>query len=253
MPNETGVAPTRRRLAVLIDGDNAQPSLIDPMLEESSRHGVPTVRRVYGDWTSQRMEGWKKVMHVHAVQPIQQFRYVAGKNSTDAAMIIDAMDVLYARNVDGFVLISSDSDYTRLATRLREAGMFVMGIGEKKTPAPLVKACELFVYTENLAAAQRQRRGRRAERPAARAPEEPASEDDLEDLLGRAFDLVEEEDGWTHLGRMGEALLKIDPGFDPRTYGSTRLLDLIQRSKDLFDIRQDKAGGRSQVYVRRRD
>lgn len=239
----------RRRLAVLIDGDNAQPKLLDAVLEEAAKHGMPTVRRIYGDWTSQKMEGWKKIMHVHAVTPMQQFRYIAGKNSTDAAMIIDAMDLLYSENVEGFVLVSSDSDYTRLATRLREAGKFVMGIGEKKTPAPLVKACQIFVYTENLGdgagetgAPQRQRQPRRAA--------SKTEEKQLTDLLRRAFDLVEEEDGWTHLGRMGEALMQLDPGFDPRTYGAKKLFDLIREQKDLFEVRHEKAGGRSQVYIR---
>ena len=139
-----------RRLAVLIDGDNAQPSLIKKILSEASKYGTVTVKRNYGDWTTTNMNGWKDTLNTYAVQPIQQFRYTIGKNATDSAMIIDAMDLLYSGTVDAFCLVSSDSDYTRLATRIREKGFFVMGIGQKKTPRPFVNACDVFVYTENL-------------------------------------------------------------------------------------------------------
>src|SRR5919206_3106561 len=140
----------REKIAILIDGDNAQSSLLPQMLVEAGRHGQVTVRRIYGDWTTSNMNSWKETLNFHAFQPIQQFRYTVGKNATDSAMIIDAMDLLHSGVVDGFCLVSSDSDYTRLATRIREAGVFVMGIGEKKTPKPFVNACDVFVYTENL-------------------------------------------------------------------------------------------------------
>src|ERR671918_2244867 len=140
----------RRKIAILIDGDNAQSSLLPQMLVETGRHGQVTVRRIYGDWTTINMNSWKEILNYHAFQPIQQFRYTIGKNATDSAMIIDAMDILHLGVVDGFCLVSSDSDYTRLATRIRETGIFVMGIGEKKTPKAFVNACDLFVYTENL-------------------------------------------------------------------------------------------------------
>src|SRR5512135_1906348 len=142
----------RQKIAVLIDGDNAQSSLLPQMLVEAGRHGQVTVRRIYGDWTTNNMNSWKETLNYHAFQPIQQFRYTIGKNATDSAMIIDAMDLLHSGVVDGFCLVSSDSDYTRLATRIRETGIFVMGIGEKKTPKAFVNACDLFVYTENLVA-----------------------------------------------------------------------------------------------------
>src|SRR5512142_2686244 len=149
MANEN--TPTRRqKIAVLLDGENAQSSLLPQMLVEAGRHGQVTVRRIYGDWTTNSMNSWKETLNFHAFQPIQQFRYTVGKNATDSAMIIDAMDILHSGVVDGFCLVSSDSDYTRLATRIRETGIFVMGIGEKKTPKAFVNACDLFVYTENL-------------------------------------------------------------------------------------------------------
>src|SRR6266540_75270 len=140
----------RQKIAILIDGDNAQSSLLPQMLVEAGRHGQVTVRRIYGDWTTNSMNSWKETLNYHAFQPIQQFRYTVGKNATDSAMIIDAMDIMHSGVVDGFCLVSSDSDYTRLATRIRETGIFVMGIGEKKTPKAFVNACDLFVYTENL-------------------------------------------------------------------------------------------------------
>src|SRR5512134_2541187 len=149
MANET-LTNGRQKIAVLIDGDNAQSSLLPQMLVEAGRHGQVTVRRIYGDWTTNNMNSWKDVLNYHAFQPIQQFRYTVGKNATDSAMIIDAMDILHSRVVEGFCLVSSDSDYTRLATRIRETGIFVMGIGEKKTPKAFINACDLFVYTENL-------------------------------------------------------------------------------------------------------
>ena len=150
MADENLTSLSRNKIAMLIDGDNAQSSLLPQMLVEAGRHGQVTVRRIYGDWTTANMNSWKETLNYHAFQPIQQFRYTIGKNATDSAMIIDAMDILHTKVVDGFCLVSSDSDYTRLATRIRETGIFVMGIGEKKTPKPFVNACDVFVYTENL-------------------------------------------------------------------------------------------------------
>src|SRR5512145_268609 len=152
MPDEQLKTLSRSKIAMLIDGDNAQAGLLAQMLVEAGRHGQVTLRRIYGDWTTNSMNSWKDTLNYHAFQPIQQFRYTVGKNATDSAMIIDAMDILHSGVVDGFCLVSSDSDYTRLATRIREAGIFVMGIGEKKTPKAFVNACDLFVYTENLVA-----------------------------------------------------------------------------------------------------
>ena len=150
MPEEQLSSLSRHKIAILIDGDNAQANLLPQTLVEAGKYGLVTVRRIYGDWTTSSMNSWKDVLNFHAVQPIQQFRYTIGKNATDSAMIIDAMDLLHSGVVDGFCLVSSDSDYTRLATRIRESGVFVMGIGEKKTPKPFVNACDVFVYTSNL-------------------------------------------------------------------------------------------------------
>src|SRR5512138_3328480 len=166
MPNEK-LTNGRQKIAVLIDGDNAQSSLLPQMLVEAGRHGQVTVRRIYGDWTTNSMNSWKETLNYHAFQPIQQFRYTVGKNATDSAMIIDAMDILHSGVVDGFCLVSSDSDYTRLATRIRESGVFVMGIGEKKTPKPFVNACDLFVYTENLVAETKAAKARSSKRRSA--------------------------------------------------------------------------------------
>src|SRR5690606_14230594 len=150
MADEQLKSLSRNKIAMLIDGDNAQASLLPQMLVEAGRHGQVTVRRIYGDWTTNSMNSWKDILNFHAFQPIQQFRYSVGKNATDSAMIIDAMDILHSNVVDGFCLVSSDSDYTRLATRIRETGIFVMGIGKKNTPKAFVNACDVFVYTENI-------------------------------------------------------------------------------------------------------
>src|SRR5512136_3291111 len=165
MPDEQ--LSSRQKIAILIDGNNAQANLLPKMLAEAGKYGQVTVRRIYGDWTTSNMNSWKDVLNYHAVQPVQQFRYTIGKNATDSAMIIHAMDLLHTGVVDGFCLVSSDSDYTRLATRIREAGTFVMGIGEKKTPKPFVNACDVFVYTSNLVAEQK------AHRPPAQRRSQP--------------------------------------------------------------------------------
>src|SRR5512142_1217597 len=167
MTEEQLANPPRHKIAMLIDGDNAQAGLLSQMLVEAGRYGQVTVRRIYGDWTTVHMNSWKETLNFHAFQPIQQFRYTIGKNATDSAMIIDAMDILHTNVVDAFCLVSSDSDYTRLATRIRETGIFVMGIGEKKTPKPFVNACDVFVYTENLVAETKAAKARSSKRRSA--------------------------------------------------------------------------------------
>src|SRR5512143_2314163 len=186
----------RQKIAVLIDGDNAQSSLLPQMLVEAGRHGQVTVRRIYGDWTTNNMNSWKETLNYHAFQPIQQFRYTVGKNATDSAMIIDAMDLLHSGVVDGFCLVSSDSDYTRLATRIRETGIFVMGIGEKKTPKPFVNACDLFVYTENLVEENKAAKARSSRRKSTTKQKPKAeAEADPMPMLEQAFDMAVQEDG----------------------------------------------------------
>ena len=260
-----------RRIAMLIDGDNAQPSLIQQMLAEAGKYGLVTIRRIYGDWTAANMSGWKDVLQTYAIQPIQQFRYTTGKNATDSAMIIDAMDILYTGGVDGFCLVSSDSDYTRLATRIREKGFFVMGIGKKTTPRAFVNACDLCVYTQNLMpmetqpakpAAQPVRRRKEKEKEKEKEPTavehpqpevqpaEPAPADPIP-LLKQAFDLAVQDDGWAFLGTLGHHLRQLDPGFDARTYGYKQLSLLIMAHPEVFDVREVKnQDGTSVIYIK---
>lgn len=244
--------PSGRRIAVLIDGDNAQPSLLEKMLAETSKYGSVTIRRIYGDWTTSNMGGWKDVLNTFAIQPIQQFRFTIGKNATDSAMIIDAMDILYAGGVDGFCLVSSDSDYTRLATRIREKGFFVMGIGKKTTPRAFVNACDLFVYTENLVP-QREQKPRTLKKKTDVGVTEPAPPDPLP-LLKDAFDIASQDDGWAFLGTLGHHLRQLDPGFDPRTYGYKQLSQLIRSFPKVFDVKENRGeDGTMVIYVHQKD
>jgi uncharacterized LabA/DUF88 family protein len=230
-----------RRIAMLIDGDNAQPALLGEMLAETGKYGLVTVRRIYGDWTTANMGGWKDKLLTYAIQPMQQFRYSVGKNATDSAMIIDAMDILYTERVDGFCLVSSDSDYTRLATRIRENRLFVMGIGKKLTPEAFVKACDIFVYAENLV------------KPAASAPKQkskPELSQEVQTLFKSAFDLATHEDGWAPLGELGSHLRQLDPGFDPRTYGHRQLSLLLRAYPEMFEFKQVRGQGTAHMYVK---
>lgn len=239
---------------MLIDGDNAQPSLISNMLAEVSKYGMAIIRRIYGDWTTSNMNGWKDTLQTYAIQPIQQFRYTIGKNATDSAMIIDAMDTLYEGGVDGFCLVSSDSDYTRLATRIREKGFFVMGIGKKNTPRAFVNACDIFVFAENLqidTAPPKKTSGdaRKSGGAAASVPEPPSGEP--LPMLMRAFDLAVQDDGWAFLGVMGSHIRQLDPSFDPRTFGYKQLSALIKAYTKVFEVKMGKKGdGTFNVYVR---
>jgi hypothetical protein len=260
-----------RKVALLIDGDNAQPSLIGQILAEAGKYGLVTIRRIYGDWTTVNMSGWKNALHDSAIQPIQQFRYTIGKNATDSAMIIDAMDILHGHLVDGFCIVSSDSDYTRLATRIREMGFFVMGIGKRSTPKAFVNGCNIFIYTENLVPKGRDQRetrrrdrsvtgrkgggkGAREEREEPEEKAEAAVKFDPVPLLKGAFDMAVHEDGWANLGEIGFYLRQLDPGFDPRTYGFKQLSQLIKSQQALFEIqsRGDEAGGAA-IYIRVRE
>jgi uncharacterized LabA/DUF88 family protein len=236
MPNSTPNS-LNRKIAVLVDGDNAQPTLLEKVLAEASKYGVVTIRRIYGDWTTSNMGGWKDILHTHAIQPIQQFRYTKGKNATDSAMIIDAMDIVYTGGVEGFCIVSSDSDYTRLATRIREKGFFVMGVGRKTTPRAFVNGCEVFVYTENLATdRESSAKGGSKQRGSATADDVP----DPIDLLKEAFDMVVDEDGWAPLNMMGQQLRQLDPGFDPRTYGHKQLSLLLKAHRTTFTVKRHR-------------
>jgi uncharacterized protein (TIGR00288 family) len=260
------------RFAVLIDGDNAQPSHVVDVLKEVAKYGKITIRRVYGDWTSSQMQSWKKHLPQNAVQPVQQFRNTVGKNATDSAMIIDAMDLLYGGNVEGFAIVSSDSDYTRLAIRLREDGKFVVGIGKMQTPEPFVRACDLFVYTENLvkppavpadtkaparkkgkaAGGKKTATGRQAaeETPAPKKADPTA---EARSLLSQGFDMVVQDDGWATLSDLGKALRRLDPAFDSRTYGYSQLSKMIEAHQDLYEIEREAEKGPSQIYFRKRE
>ena len=253
MANNKDLPVTRQKIAMLIDGDNAQSSLLPQMLVEAGRHGQVTVRRIYGDWTTNHMNSWKETLNYHAFQPIQQFRYTVGKNATDSAMIIDAMDILHSGVVDGFCLVSSDSDYTRLATRIRETGIFVMGIGEKKTPKAFVNACDVFVYTENLVEEKKATQQKQLQAKRTNKKKEEKEEPDPMPILSQAFEMAVGQDGWAPLAGMGQALYQLDPGFDPRTYGHKQLSRMISNLKDRFEMRTENLDGSNILYVRMKE
>lgn len=235
----------QKKFAVLIDGDNAQASLLPQILAEISKVGLITIKRIYGDWTTTNMNQWKESLHKYAIQPIQQFRYTTGKNATDSAMIIDAMDLLHSNNVQGFCIVSSDSDYTRLATRISEQGLLVIGVGEQKTPEAFVNACNQFIYCENLSVTQEPKKKARRKR---RKEEKPDSKDPL-GLLIKGFELAAKEEEWAHLAKMGSILRQLDPAFDPRSYGHTKLQSLLKDFPETFAIRLDNSKKPPVVYV----
>ena len=236
----------RRRISILIDGDNAQASLLPQMLAETSKYGQVTIRRIYGDWTTASMNSWKKVLNNHAVQPIQQFRYTEGKNATDTAMIIDAMDLLYTNKFDGFCLVSSDSDYTKLASRIREAGVVVYGFGEKKTPDAFVAACDKFIYTEVLISKEDD------SLPIKRKPTNELKQDTkLVSLLRKAVEASSDESGWSHLATVGSNMAKQIPEFDPRNYGYKKLGELVAATKLFITEERPVGSGQSKaIYIK---
>ena len=221
------------KLAVLIDADNVPYSNVRGMLEEIAKYGTPTFKRIYGDWTRPTLSGWKTVLLENAITPIQQYSYTTGKNSSDSALIIDAMDILYTGGVDGFCIVSSDSDFTRLATRLREAGMKVFGIGEKKTPAPFIASCNKFIYIEILKKEEKLvvTSKTNAKENIKKSNTVVASVNrDLIKLITDSINDIDEEDGWVFLGVLGNHILKKQPDFDPRNYGHKKLCEYIKKS-----------------------
>lgn len=241
--DKDGALRQDRRLAVLIDADNGQASVIEELLTEVARYGTATIKRAYGDWTTPNLQAWKEVLHTMAVQPIQQFRYTTGKNATDSALIIDAMDILHSGRVDGFCIVSSDSDFTRLATRIREAGLVVYGFGERHTPAPFVAACEKFIYTEILKSAQSDQK-----------PVETTNLPKLKPLVLTALDATAREDGWASLSALGSQLTKNHSSFDSRNYQCAKLSELI-RKQSYLEVKEVQAAegiGSIHLYVRRR-
>lgn len=238
------------RLAVLIDADNAQASILDGLLAEITKFGVASVKRIYGDWTQPQLGSWKSLLLEHSIQPIQQFGYTKGKNATDSALIIDAMDLLYTRRFDGFCLISSDSDFTRLASRLREEGLVVYGFGEKKTPQPFVSACDRFIYTEIL----RSQIEVKPEVVLATDPTQSIPNEKLVELIGNAVDAVSGEDGWANLGAIGSNISQLSPGFDSRLFGFKKFSELVKSLPKAFEVeaRSLSAGAPKVVYVRKK-
>ena len=249
------------RLAVLIDADNIPYHNVKGMIEEIAKYGTPTFKRIYGDWTKPTVAGWKSVLLENAITPVQQYSYTKGKNSTDSAMIIDAMDILYSGKVDGFCIVSSDSDFTRLATRLREAGMKVIGIGEKKTPHPFIVACDKFIYLEIIASSSAT-----SDQPAdIKAREKPVvkkkkKEDDsplaaaraVKRLIAASISDLADENGWAFLGDVGNLILKKQPDFDPRNFGFPKLTPLIKSLDFEIDERESGQNHIKHIFIRNR-
>lgn len=245
------------KLAVLIDADNVPYANVKEMFEEIAKYGTPTFKRIYADWTKPTVSGWKNVLLENAITPIQQYSYSTGKNSSDSALIIDAMDILYTGKVDGFCIVSSDSDFTRLATRLREAGMKVIGIGQKKTLNPFITACDKFIYIEIL----------KKEKPAQTEPDkEPAPNaaahttsplnkigPEIKAMIADSVDDLADENGWAFLGELGSLIIKKQPDFDPRNYGYAKMLPLI-RSLNKYEIDERDTGKKNvkHIYVRKK-
>lgn len=255
----TPINNSQKHLAVLIDADNAPAAIVEGLFEEIAKYGVASVKRIYGDWTGPQLGGWKKVLLDHSIQPIQQFAYTKGKNATDSALIIDAMDLLYTRRFDGFCLVSSDSDFTRLASRLREEGLTVYGFGEEKTPRPFVAACDKFVYIELLR--EELAISSSVEAVPSIAPNDPATPAPIPEprkkpkapvgFIAKILDDIADEDGWAHLGALGANISKLRPEFDARTHGYKKLSDLIRGQPQAFELQaRGTAGGMAAMYAR---
>ncbi|KAJ5807090.1 hypothetical protein N7474_010682 [Penicillium riverlandense] len=241
------------KLAVLIDADNARSSMVNLLLSEIAKYGTAHVKRAYGDWTSSDLKGWKDELLRQSIQPIQQFAYTHGKNATDSAMIIDAMDLLYSARFDGFCLISSDSDFTRLAARIRESGLIVYGLGEHKTPKPFVAACDKFIYTENLVHLEELLpHADKAVIPKSHSPTLETHEGShLASQLRTTVETASDDDGWARLSKVGQLLTTQCPDFDPRTYGYSKLSDLINASPLFETARRSPRDGLSiEIWVR---
>ncbi len=265
------------KLAVLIDADNVPYSNVKGMMEEIAKDGTPTTKRIYADWTKPNANGWKSVLLEHAITPIQQYSYTVGKNSSDSAMIIDAMDLLYSDKVDGFCIVSSDSDFTRLAIRLRESGMKVIGIGEKKTPNSFIVACDRFIYIEVLEGAIKKTRSiansrsklpktklieekKIIEKIIEKVPEKPAPkplnkiDNQTIELIEGTLEAIGDDDGWAFLGDVGNLIVKKKPEFDPRNYGFSKLTPMLKSLTDILEIdeRESDKKGIKHVFVRLR-
>jgi len=242
------------KLAVLIDADNIPYSNIKGMLDEIAKLGIPTIKRIYGDWTKPTVSGWKPALLEHAITPIQQYSYTTGKNATDSAMIIDAMDILHTEKVDGFCLVSSDSDFTRLAIRLRESGMLVIGIGEKKTPKPFIVACDKFIYIEIIGTSEKPVKVVNSKNQKKETAFDPIDSKFLQVIKTSVEDLTD-DNGWASLAEVGNLIIKKKPDFDPRIYGFAKLTPLIKSLKAHFEVdeREVEKSHIKHIYVRIRN
>lgn len=245
-------------IAILIDGDNAQAKLLKETIEEVSKYGKATIRRIYGDWTSQVMNSWKNLINQYSINPIQKFSYTTGKNSTDGALIIDAMDILHAKSVEGFCIVSSDSDYTGLAKRIREEGMFVMGIGEKKTPESFVKSCDIFTYTENISPKKEKPKkaagaitGKTKKEVEKKVKNKSFLSDKDNETIAKAFDISTDENEIAYISTIGTNIRKIDPGFDTRAYNFSTLTKLFE-SLEEYEVIRNQVGALNHPLVKRR-
>lgn len=240
-------------LAVLIDGDNIPSAYVKEMMEEIAKYGNPTIKRIYGDWTKPNLSKWKNLLLEHAITPVQQYGYTSGKNATDSAMIIDAMDILYSEKVNGFCIVSSDSDFTRLATRLREAGMQVIGIGEKKTPNPFIVACDKFIYIEILRS-KSQEKETEEEKEQEKEKFDRITQKEI-NLIATTINDLSDDEGWAFLGDVGSLLQKRQPNFDPRNYGFQKLTPLIKSTRK-FEIEQresTRSSSNKLIFVRNKE
>ena len=244
------------KLAVLVDADNVPYSNVKGMMEEIAKFGTPTTKRIYADWTKPNAGGWKSVLLEHAITPIQQYSYTVGKNSSDSAMIIDAMDLLYSDKVDGFCIVSSDSDFTRLAIRLRESGMKVIGIGEQKTPNSFIVACDRFIYIEVLDGAIKKKLPKRTATDTKKTTPKSLNKVDLHtiELIESTIEDIADDSGWAFLGDVGNLIVKKKPEFDPRNYGFSKLTPMLKSLTDILEIdeRDSDKKGIKHVYVRLR-
>ncbi|SHH76469.1 NYN domain-containing protein [Clostridium grantii] len=246
-----------KKIAVLIDADNVSDKYIKYIIDEISNHGTPTYKRIYGDWTKPQLASWKNVLLNYSISPIQQYSYTTGKNATDAALIIDAMDILYSHNVDGFCIVSSDSDFTKLAARLREAGMYVIGMGENKTPKPFIAACEKFKYLEVLASMSSSPSKAISTKESHKQGDSKAgmtSINKLIEVIKTIITEISDEDGWVFLGELGSTLNKRFPDFDTRNYGYAKLTPFVSSLKH-FEIRSIKTSNPSisLKYIRNKE
>lgn len=244
MENDKKIMENDKKIAVLIDADNVSDKYIKFIFDEISNHGIPTYKRIYGDWTKPQLASWKNVLLNYSITPIQQYSYTTGKNSTDSALIIDAMDILYSKNVDGFCIVSSDSDFTKLASRLREAGMYVIGMGEKKTPTPFISACEKFKYLEVLESMSKPTVIDKVKEKQDEPKDGMLSIDKLIDVIKNIITEISDEDGWAFLGEIGSILNKRYPDFDTRNYGFSKLTPFVSSLKQ-FEIRTTKTSNPS--------